>query len=339
MSITDFSTPSTPVDAAAATPIGVAKKQKRKGDAATNDDPTAHAEALTNYKRSDASSMFPTMGDAEFEALTKDIQVNGLREPIVVNGDEIVDGWHRYRACLALGISPLTKQIDAHADAVALSISLNLQRRQLSTAQRTLIAAKFSLSATANLQQDAGEVQTQSAAVASAAQLFSISERSIWSARRILECGDSDLAHAVLERGLAVSAASNLAREKDDVARASDLARALNEDIEAPTRKETARMLRSIAIRKVPLERSDLEPDDPDVVRQALKRVHDRFESAIKAYDRSLEQLYPIDHSQLRELQIKVAILAKKLNTTLRATCSRNQVNDAESAQSLHGDQ
>jgi hypothetical protein len=208
-----------------------------------------------------------------------------------------------------------------------------------STAQRTLIAAKFSLAATANLQQDAGEVQTQSEAVASAAQLFSISERAIWSARRILDCGDRDLADAVLERGLAVSVASRLARQKDDEARAAELACALNEDSEAPTRKETVRMLRSIAIRKAPVERSDLEPDDPDVVRQALERVHDRFESAVKAYDRSLEQLYPIDHSQLRELQTKVAIMAKKLNTSLRAACSRNHVNGAESAQSLQSDQ
>ena len=45
--------------------------------------------------------------DAEsFKALAQDIREQGQLEPIDLVGDEIVDGWHRYRACQLLELEP-----------------------------------------------------------------------------------------------------------------------------------------------------------------------------------------------------------------------------------------
>ncbi len=41
------------------------------------------------------SELFPVMPQAEFEALVTDIAQHGLREPIHVMGEAIIDGRHR----------------------------------------------------------------------------------------------------------------------------------------------------------------------------------------------------------------------------------------------------
>src|ERR1700761_6768178 len=62
--------------------------------------------------------MHPVTGDydnmprAEYEALMADIKRHGLRSPILVWRDQVVDGRHRYNACHELEIVPSYKNID-----------------------------------------------------------------------------------------------------------------------------------------------------------------------------------------------------------------------------------
>src|SRR5881396_504132 len=43
---------------------------------------------------------FRQMGGEEFDALVEDIKANGVREPLVLLGDMILDGRNRYRAAV-----------------------------------------------------------------------------------------------------------------------------------------------------------------------------------------------------------------------------------------------
>jgi len=156
------------------------------------------------------SEIFPSMAQAEFDALVVDITANGLREPIHVIGNSIVDGRHRYRACLHAGIEPQFVVVPDGTDLNALVISLNLRRRHLSESQRAMVAARLAnmrqgrrtdLQPSANLP----EVSQQLAA-----QTLNVSERMVRHAKSVLSEGVPELMQAVDQGSLAVSVAADL---------------------------------------------------------------------------------------------------------------------------------
>lgn len=94
-----------------------------------------------NYKQHALSAVFPPMGDEEFAALVADIAANGQREPAVIFEREVIDGWHRTRACDQLGIEVMTRPLEPGIDPVAYVLSRNLHRRHLTASQRAMAVA------------------------------------------------------------------------------------------------------------------------------------------------------------------------------------------------------
>jgi hypothetical protein len=80
---------------------------------------------------------FPLMEGAEFDELTADIEVNGLKHAIVLYEGKILDGRNRYRACLAAGVEPTAVDGDGGIDNPrAFVISANIHRRHLTAEQK-----------------------------------------------------------------------------------------------------------------------------------------------------------------------------------------------------------
>lgn len=79
------------------------------------------------------------MSDDEFAALVEDIRANGQRQPIYLYENKIIDGRNRYRACQQLGIEPDTRVWDGVGSLVSFVVSLNLQRRHLTSSQRMTV--------------------------------------------------------------------------------------------------------------------------------------------------------------------------------------------------------
>ena len=94
------------------------------------------------------ANIFPLMQGDAFAALVADIKEHGVREPVVVLQDRLLDGRNRWRAAEAAGVtitSSNIRQFDPKTGGSALSyvISKNLQRRHLNESQRAMVAAKL----------------------------------------------------------------------------------------------------------------------------------------------------------------------------------------------------
>lgn len=82
------------------------------------------------------SAAFPAMSADDFAALVEDIKVNGQREPVMVHEGMVLDGWHRYRACIQCGVPVKKFSFPAEQDPVAFVLSHNLHRRHMTPSQR-----------------------------------------------------------------------------------------------------------------------------------------------------------------------------------------------------------
>lgn len=93
-----------------------------------------------NYEPHPIASLIPPMSAEEYEALKADIRQNGQQEPIIIYENKIIDGRHRYRACVELGINPLVREWDGSGSLISLIYSLNVHRRHLTPSQRAALA-------------------------------------------------------------------------------------------------------------------------------------------------------------------------------------------------------
>ena len=122
------------------------------------------------YRVHPAAAVFPIMSGREFDELVADVRANGLRDPVVVSGDQLIDGRNRVRACAAAGVVPEIRELEPGTDVASWVMSVNVHRRHLDASQRALLASRLSaLSGEVTLSQ-AGEMMGVSrASVARAA--------------------------------------------------------------------------------------------------------------------------------------------------------------------------
>lgn len=88
------------------------------------------------------AELIPAASADDSAAIERDIKAHGQREPIVLFNGQILDGRHRYAACVRLGVEPKTVEFTgADDEAEALVYSLNVHRRHLTNKQKLAIVA------------------------------------------------------------------------------------------------------------------------------------------------------------------------------------------------------
>ncbi|MBT2748370.1 MULTISPECIES: ParB/RepB/Spo0J family partition protein [unclassified Lysobacter] len=152
----------------------------------------------------------PDMADEPFKALVEDIRVNGLRHDIVLFEGAILDGRHRYRACLTCGVVPRFVTFDGD-DPLAFIISENVTRRHLSESQRAMVASRLANRPVGGTYSHSANLQNEIVTRDHVAKLLSVSDRTIANAVRVREAGIPDLIAKVDGGAITVHEAAKIA--------------------------------------------------------------------------------------------------------------------------------
>ena len=137
------------------------------------------------YPISYLAHLFPDMTDAQFERLVKSIQANGLRVPITVWRGEIIDGRHRYAACLRAGVEPRFEYLDDDEDPVQFVLDKNGEVRVLDTSGRAVVGYKLSSMSKPGRPVDSQDDEPQMTQGEAALRL-GVSRRSVTNVGRVL---------------------------------------------------------------------------------------------------------------------------------------------------------
>lgn len=87
------------------------------------------------YEQHELSAAWPVMSPADFDNLKASIAAVGLIEPITIYEKKVLDGFHRYKACIALGKQPEFTDYTGD-DPVGFVIAQNNDRRHISAMDR-----------------------------------------------------------------------------------------------------------------------------------------------------------------------------------------------------------
>lgn len=164
------------------------------------------------YELHDFCKLFPPMPEDQFTALMQDISANGLRQPIVLHEGKILDGRHRYKACINLNLEPISVIYDGD-DPLGFVVSHNLSRRHLDESQRAMIGARIAnLKVGDNQYKEGGKIfLPTSVSNLEAAKRMGVSDMAVKQAKKVLKQGAPELADAVDSGQIAVSVASKIA--------------------------------------------------------------------------------------------------------------------------------
>lgn len=205
----------------------------------------------------EAAAIFPDMTSVEFEELKADIAQNGLRLPILVFRNQIIDGRQRVRACKELGIAPRYQAVHQSPKSIPQYIvSMNLKRRHLNDSQRAMVANSL-----AKLGRGKGMNTAQAVTQAQAAQMLNVSIDSIQRARLVETNGVPELVNAVQEGVLDVTNASAISNLSE--AEQADLLKLQNKEILAKAkqiRKEAMAIRRQSRIVEIEKKRANNKP-------------------------------------------------------------------------------
>lgn len=155
--------------------------------------------------------------------LSDRIKANGLREPIVLLEDKILDGRRRELACYRAGVEPKYRKFGSRKedgkDPLEFVIDINLHRRHLGEGEKALAAARYATAMGGRPKPpQVGEV-SDNHTNSEAAEAFEVSERTVERAKEVIANGVPEVQEALEKDEITVSDAAKVSKEEPEVQR------------------------------------------------------------------------------------------------------------------------
>ena len=163
-----------------------------------------------NFEFHPLANIFPLIDGQAYQELMADVMRHGVREPVWLYEGQILDGRNRYRAAMAMGVECPTREYVGD-DATGFVISLNLHRRHLTESQRAMVAAKLANISHGGNRKDQGANLRVEVSRSDAAELLSVSPRSVASAAKVQAESSPEIVQAVEQGAMSVSLAAKVA--------------------------------------------------------------------------------------------------------------------------------
>jgi len=164
----------------------------------------------TDLEIHDLCKLFPPMPEDQFLSLLDSIRDHGLLTPIMLYEGKILDGRHRHRACINLGIEPSFEEYEGD-DALGYVIALNLSRRHLDESQRAMIGARIANMKHGQKKSDGRNLPSEAISNLDAAKRMNVSDFTVKKAKKVLKEGTPELQDAVNNGQITVSVAAKIA--------------------------------------------------------------------------------------------------------------------------------
>lgn len=252
------------------------------------------------YERHAYSEVFGDMDEESFKALVDDISDNGLKEKIAIFEGKIIDGWHRYKACLELDMQKIPMFEWEGADPISYVFSRNHHRRHSTPSQRALAIAKIlelsrKRGGNTNFWKRMGNFA--SLTLDQAAQVAQVSRRTMVDAKVTADSGIDEVQEAVKSGDMSISEAAAISRQDPE------------------------QQKKTIAKRK---NKPKAEKKAPDTVpMEVYKELKDAYDEMALNYDAMAVELKILDSvknnrqvDEMREMQAQIDTLTK-LNNNL----------------------
>jgi ParB-like chromosome segregation protein Spo0J len=234
------------------------------------------------------ADIFPLMEGEDFDALVEDIRANGLREPITLYEDKILDGRNRYRAAvkakMQYGLKEENFRTYQGSDPLGFVVSANLHRRHLTESQRALIAARLVTTKLGDNQFNKPGVTTKQAAT-----MLGVSEATVKTAKDVAQKATPEIKEKVLKGELRLGAAKDVIKKPKEEQQA-ELARIVKEREEKQQAAQAERDAAKAAKEAAKATGKVVTPNQSKA-NQAMKDVDD-FCKKWKAFDNNQRRAF-----------------------------------------------
>jgi hypothetical protein len=158
------------------------------------------------------ASIFPEMSEGEFKVFSDDIKEKGLQTKITIHEGKVIEGRQRYKAMLKVRSWDLKDEcfqlLPVGVNPVDYVISMNVNRRHLSTSQRALIASRL-VTTKLGFNQHANGVVT----FEKAAKMLNVGETILKDGKVVFENGAKEVIEKIQKGDLTIGKAKEIIKK------------------------------------------------------------------------------------------------------------------------------